>query len=88
MRRIGSNGSECLQDIRLGSCTLGDFHFQHLGLCVMYGCLQPRELWFIDLIMYLYAVGVAKLEFCLLEGLAPHFRGAGGKFLQLYHTWQ
>ena len=36
------------------SCALGDFHFQHLSLCVMYGCSQPRELWFIDLIMYIH----------------------------------
>ena len=28
-------------------CALGDFHFQHLGH-VIYGCLQPMELWFID----------------------------------------
>ena len=28
-------------------CALGDFPFLHLGLCVIYGCSQPRE-WFID----------------------------------------
>ena len=31
-------------------CALGDFHFKHA--CVIYGCLYPRELCFIDLIMY------------------------------------
>ena len=30
---------------RNASCALGDLH---LGLCVIYGCSQPRELWFID----------------------------------------
>ena len=28
--------------------------FLHLGLCVIYGCSQSRELWFIDLIMYVF----------------------------------
>ena len=28
-------------------CTLGDFHF-YIQACVIYGCSQPRELWFID----------------------------------------
>ena len=28
-------------------CALGDLHFYIQG-CVIYGCLQPRELWLID----------------------------------------
>ena len=31
-------------------CALGDLHL-YILVCVIYGCSQPRELWFIDLII-------------------------------------
>ena len=49
------------------TCTLYMYNV-HVVLCViyMYGCLQPRELWFIDLIMCMYIqLFSLKLAVCL-----------------------
>ena len=36
------------------TCTLGDFHFQYLGLCDIIWLLQPRELWFMYMYIHMY----------------------------------
>ena len=69
---------------RNASCALGDFHFLHLGLCViyMYGCSQPRELWFIDFNHVHIMLNSLRCMYCI--GLVEKVRETSSVYMYMY----